>query len=426
MSGFNTYSLEMKNTFALVLVFVSFQFFGQVKEWTLKECVDYAVENNISIKQSLLDVELAELSKSDAVMAFLPNLNANASYNINTGANINPATNQFENQTFKSLSGGASSGINIFSGLQNWRNLQRAKLSKFASLYQLDKMKDDISLFVANAYLQILFNKEQLKVLQAQNELTGENLQRTQDLVDAGVLPEGDLLEIKATNATQLQNIIEAENNLFISRLGLAQLLQLKDYANFRIADVPEFNISDAILTNSATTIVSKAKEERNEVKIAEMNLEIAEKDLALSRGNYYPTISGFVSYNTRWSSSQLDPFTREQIAFIDQLYLFDGTAVGLRLNVPIFNGLSVRNNVGRSKVNVKRSEFQLEQAELDLEADVYQAYNDAKNAKKAYEAALITEEARKLAFEYAKERYDVGLSNAFDFNQSRTQYENA
>ena len=416
----------MKKIIALILVFVSFQTFGQVREWTLKECVDYAIENNISVKQSLLDVELAELSKSDAVMAFLPNLNANASYNINTGANINPATNQFENQTFKSLSGGASSGINIFSGLQNWRNLQRAKLSKFASLYQLDKMKDDISLFVANAYLQILFNKEQLKVLQAQNELTGENLKRTQDLVDAGVLPEGDLLEIRATNATQLQNIIEAENTLFISRLGLAQLLQLKDYANFRIADVPDFNISDEILSNTASEIVSKAKEERNEVKIAEMNLEIAEKDLAITRGNYYPTISGFVSYNTRWSSSQIDPITRQQIDFIDQLYLFDGTAVGLRLNVPIFNGLSVRNNVGRSKVNVQRSEYQLEQAELDLEADVYQAYNDAKNAKKAYEAALVTEEARQLAFDYAKERYDVGLSNAFDFNQSRTQYENA
>lgn len=418
--------ITMKKITFILFAFTTLFLNAQEKKWTLRECVEYALENNISIKQSELDSELANIEKSQALTNFLPNLNGNASYNINTGANINPATNQFENETFKSASGGVSSGINIFAGFQNWKNLQRAKLSQVASQYQLDKMKDDIALYVANAFLQILSNKEQIKVLKAQNEVTKQNIQRTQELVDAGVLPCGDLLEIKATDATQQQQIIQAENTLFISKLGLAQTLQLKDYENFDIVDEEYGLISESILQKNATEIVEKAKEERNEVKIAEYNLKLAKKDLEITKASFFPTISGFVSYNARWSSSQTNPFTGENINFIDQLYLFDGTSVGLQLNVPVFNRFQTRNNVKRNKVAVERAKFQLNQAELDLESNVYQAYNDAKNAKKAYDAAIQTEEARRLAFEYAKERYDVGLSNAFDFNQSRAQYESA
>jgi outer membrane protein len=287
-------------------------------------------------------------------------------------------------------------------------------------------MKDDISLFVANSFLQILANREQLKVLQSQNEVTKENLKNTQDRVDAGTLPQGDLLEIKATDATQAQQIIAAENTLFLSKFGLAQVLQVKDYENFDIVDI-DYGLKESdILEKQPSEIADRAKEEVNDVKIAETSFELAKKDLELARTSYFPTLSGFVGYNTRWASTQINPFTGEDIPFVDQLYLFDGTSIGLQLNVPIFNRFNVRNNVKRSKVNVERFKYQLEQAELDLESTVYQAYNDAKNSRKTYEAALQAEEARRLAFEYATERYDVGLSNAFDFNQSRIAYQNA
>jgi outer membrane protein len=416
----------MKKSIIIILLLFGVLAQAQNKKWTLLECVNYALENNISIQQSELDVDIADIDKSQAVSNFLPNLNSNASYNINTGANINPATNQFENTTFRSANGGVSSGINIFSGFSNWKTLQRAKINKIASEYRLDKMKDDISLFVANSFLQILANREQLKVLNAQNEVTKENLKNTQDLVDAGVLPQGDLLELRATDATQAQQIIAAENALFLSKFGLAQILQLKDYENFDIVDSDYGLVASDILDKNPGEIVDKAKVEINDVKIAETNFELAQKDLELAKASYFPTISGFVGYNTRWASTQINPFTGEDISFIDQLYLFDGTSVGVQLNVPIFNRFNVRNNVKRSKVQVERLKYQLEQAELDLESTVYQAFNDAKNSKKTYEAALQTEEARRLAFEYAKERYDVGLSNSFDFNQSRTAYENA
>ncbi|GAA4241556.1 MULTISPECIES: TolC family protein [Winogradskyella] len=416
----------MKKQIIIIFLFLGVIAQAQNKKWTLLECVNYALENNISIKQSDLDVDLADIDKKQASSNFLPNLNSNVSYNINTGANINPATNQFENNTFKSASSGLNSSINIFSGLSNWKTLQRAKINKIASEYRLEKMKDDISLIVANSFLQILANREQLKVLQSQNKLTKENLENTQELVNAGVLPQGDLLEIRATDATQAQQIIAAENALFLSKLGLAQTLQLKDYESFDIADDDYGLVPADILDKDASEIVAKAKEEVNDIKIAQTSFELAQKDLELARTSYYPTLSGFLGYNTRWASTQIDPLTGGDIPFVDQLYIFDGTSVGLQLNVPIFNRFNVRNNVKRSKVNVERLKYQLEQTEIDLESTVYQAYNDAKNSKKAYEAALQTEEARRLAFEYAKERYDVGLSNAFDFNQSRATYENS
>lgn len=409
----------MRKNIFIILAFVFVSGFAQEKKWTLKECIEHAYENNISVEQSLLDVDQSQVDKSQAIANFLPSLNANASFNINTGANINPATNQFENTTFRSASGGANSGLNIFSGLQNWRNLQRAKLNITAARYRLDKMKDDISLLIANSFLSILSNKEQLKVIQGQFEVTQENIRNTRELVDAGVLPEGDLLEILATSATQEQQIIAAENNLIISKIGLAQLLQLRNYETFDIADENYELISEAILEEKPASIFEKAKDELNDVKIASANLEIAEKDLQLARGNYYPTINAFLGYNARWAGTNPQDF-------IDQLWLFDGTALGFQLNIPIFNRLNVRSNVQRNKINVERSKLQLEQVSLDLESNVYQAYNDAKNSKKFYEAALKTAEARRLAFEYAKERYDVGLSNAFDFNQSRVAYENA
>lgn len=414
-----------KSIIIALLLFGSFAQ-AQQKKWTLKECVAYALENNITIKQSQLDVNLAAIDKGQAIANFLPNLNSNASYNINTGANINPATNQFENNTFRSASGGINSGINIFSGFSNWKTLQRAKINKIASSYRLDKMKDDISLIVANSFLQILANREQLKVLNAQSVVTKANIKNTQELVNAGVLPQGDLLELKATNATQAQQIIASENALFIAKFGLAQTLQLKDYQNFDIVEEDYGLVPDDILNKTASEIATKAKEEVNDIKIAKTSFELAQKDLQLAETSYFPTISGFIGYNTRWASTQLNPFTGEDIAFVDQLYLFDGTSMGVQLNVPIFNRFNVRNNVKRSKVNVERLKYQLEQTELDLESTVYQAYNDAKNSKKTYEAALQTEEARRLAFNYAKDRYDVGMSNAFDFNQSRTAYENS
>lgn len=446
----------MKKQIVIAFLFVGLFSFSQQKKWTLEECVNYALENNITIQQSALDVKIAEINKKEALGNYLPTLNASASHSWNIGLNQNITTGLLQNLTTQFSSFGVSSGIAIYSGLQNLNTLHRTKLALLASQYQLEKMEDDVSLVIANSFLQILFNKEQVKVLKLQNEVTKENLNRTKELVDAGVVPQGDMLEVQATDASEQQQIIAAENALFISKLSLAQILQIEDYKNFEIIDDFDYLISGSILEKGAEDIVQKAKEVVNDVKIAETSKDLATYDLKIARGALQPTLSGFYGYDTRASYSdrivgtEIDPDNPTQVIGVventgenvitpnyrgivggpnnlfDQFATNDGHNFGISLRIPIFNGFSLSSNVQRSKVNLERSKYQLEQAELDLEATVYQAYYDAQSAKQSYGAAIKTEDARKLAFEYAKERYNVGLINAFDFNQSKAQYENA
>lgn len=416
----NLYFMK-KTVLLLSVLFLGIQLQAQSKKWTLQECVNHALENNISVKQSELDLEQTEAEKLEAIGNFLPSLNANASASKNTGLSLNPTTNQLENTTFGSASGAINVGYTLFDGLKNVRQLQRAKLSRLAAQYRLDKMKDDIALAVANSYLQVLLNKANLEVARAQNTVTLDQLKRTNELVDAGTLPRGDLLEIKATNANEKQQIAVAENNVKISLISLAQLLLIKDYSTFDIAENDYEIIDGGIADKDVSEIIASAKQTRAEVKIAEKNVELAKKDLQISRGNYYPTLSAFFGYNTRYADN--DPLNRD---FVEQLYLNDGIGYGLQLNIPILNGFSARANVKRNKINLKNTKYQLEQAELDLESNVYQAYVDANGALKAYEAAKVALESQELAYQYAKDRYDVGLTNAFDFSQSKVRFDNA
>ena len=140
---------------------------------------------------------------------------------------------------------------------------------------------------------------------------------------------------------------------------------------------------------------------------------------MQIAKGSYWPTLRAFLGYDTRYTDAN-------PIAFSEQIYLNDGISYGLSINIPILNGFSVKANVQRNQINLERSKFQLEQAELDLESTVYQAYVDAKGSLKSYEAAELALESQQLAYDYAKERYDVGLTNAFDFSQSKLRFDNA
>lgn len=414
------------------------------------------MENNISIKQSELDVELAAIDKSDAIGNFLPSFNASATNSWNTGLTQNITTGVLQTQTTRNFSAGVTAGLTLFDGLRNFKELQRAKMEMLASQYSLEQMKDDIALFVANAYLEVLFNKESLKVIEAQHEITQKQLERTQALVDAGSLPEGDLLEIRANAANEQQRIIVGRNAIKISLIALAQMLLIEDYENFDVVDRDYNVLGVEVLETPVSEIIQEAEETRYEVQVAEQNLAIAEKDVEIAKGAYLPTLGAFFNYNTRESgmgrfiSGGIDPdnptrtigfveSTMEPVVtpntiseigsplpFFEQLQLNDGISYGVQLSIPILNGFGVRNAVKRNEINVRRTEYLLEQTKLDLEADVYQAYVDAQGAREAYEAALIAQEAQELAFNYATERYDVGLTNAFDYSQSQLNLEEA
>lgn len=423
----------MKQYISLFLLFIATFAQAQEKKWTLKECVDYAIENNITIQQSQLDTEVLAIDKKDAFGNFLPTVNANASHSWNIGLNINPITNVAATQTFQNTSVNLNVGVDIYNGLQNQNRLRRANLAKIAGQYQLTKMKDDISLNVANAFLQILFNKENLKVQQEQLLNNQKQKQRTQLLVEAGSVPRGDLMDMTATVASSQQTVVLAENALLISKLSLAQLLQLEDFKNFDTVET-DYSLTDSeVMLQSADAVYNKAKEERVELKIARANLEVAEKDIQISKGALQPSLQGFYSFSSRATNSNRistdgngNFIIQGPDAIFNQFSDNKGNAFGLQLNIPILNGFAVRNNIERSKVAYKRSEIAVNQQELDLKRNVYTAFTDANGALNAYEAAVTTLEARTESYKYAQERFDVGLLNAFDLNQSQTLFANA
>ena len=451
----------MKKSSKIIYIFLIAFFFGrptfaQTKKWTIKECVDYALQHNISIKQADLDKQTTEISKKDAIGGFLPTLSSNLSHSWNIGLNQNITTGLLENQTTQFTSAGLNSNIVIYNGLQNQNRFRKSILSILAAQYQIEKMKDDVSLNVANAFLQILFNKENLKVQKEQQQNTEKQMSRTKELVDAGSVPKGDLLDIKATLASNLQAVIIAENTLLISKLSLAQLLQLNDFQNFDIEDRAYVITESTTMQLPADVILAKAKEQRVELKIARTNLEIAQKDVKIAKGAYQPSLIGFYSLTTRASNAQtfqgLAPNLanpNSPIGFVEGTNqavlqpnftpvlggpnpIFNqfsdniGQSFGFQLNIPILNGFSAKNNVARSKISLERSKVAYSQQELDLERNVFTAFTDAKGALNTYESALSALEARTEAYNYAKEKFNVGMMNTFDLNQAQTLFVNA
>lgn len=415
------------------LLFLSLSSMAQEKKWTLRECVEHAYQKNITIQQTELDAQLASIDKKDAFGNFLPSLNASASHNWNIGLNFNPITNLAETQTFQNTGVGLNMGVDIYKGLQNQNRLSRTRLAIIASQYQLTKIKDDVSLNVANAFLQILFNKENLKVQKEQLQNNQKQQQRSQELVNAGSVPRGDLFDMKATVATSQQAVVTAENTLLISKLSLAQLLQIEDFQNFDIADDSYEVTESQTMLQTPNSIFEKAKEQRVELKIARTNLEIAEKDIKIAKGGFQPTLQGYYSFSARATDG--DRVTTDALGnltlrgpapIFDQFSDSKGHSFGFQLNIPILNGFSVRNNVERSKIALERSKINFKQQELDLERNVFTAFTDAKGALNAYESAVVALEARTEAYNYAKEKFAVGLMNAFDLNQSQTLFANA
>jgi len=407
------------------------------KKWTLQECVDYALKNNISVRQSELDLQTTAVTKKDALGAFLPTANITGSHTWNVGLNINPLTNLLQQQTLQYSNAGLSAQFDIYKGLENQVRYRRAKMAIIAGQYQVQKMKDDAALNVANAFLEILFNKENLKVQQQQLGIDQKQLQRSSDLVEGGQIPKGDLLDIEATIASDKQKVIAAENTLLISKLSMAQLLQLADFTNFDIADEEYNSQQSEVLLQTPQAIFDKAKGIRTEIKLALANLDLAEQDIKVARRAYQPALRGFYSLNTRISYADNVTYTTPENgvpvpvltnppSFWSQFVDNRGHSFGFQLSVPILNGFATRNSVERAKVALEKSRLAYDQQKVDLERNVYTAFTDAQGALRSYEAAVASANARAGALSYAKERYEVGLINVFDLNQAQTLSVNA
>lgn len=408
--------IKYNKTLLIFLLFFSISSIAQEK-LSLKECINRAIEKNISIKNSSLDLLNSSENKKTAIGNFLPSLNINGNHSWNTGLTQNITTGILENQTTENSSMNMSVGIDVFNGLANIRRLHRANLDLLAKKYQLEDMKEDISLLVANSYLQILFNKEQLDVQKSQLKISQEELNNAKEKFNNGVIPEGNLFEIEANLALSEQNVIMAENSYQLSKLSLSQLLMFGDSDNFDIADENYEIPQTDIINKSAKEILEEAMKNRNDIKLAETNLEIAIKDEQISRSSLLPSATAFYSYNSRVI---MDAPT----SLKSQFDLNAGESIGLQLNIPILNGWSSRVGIKKSKLNVLRSKNLLDQTKMDLENTIYQALNDAKGAMKSYEAAKKSEIARKTAYEYAKERFENGALNTINYFQAQQLFE--
>ncbi|WP_010178716.1 TolC family protein [Aquimarina agarilytica] len=417
----------MKKLFITTFAIVAFYSLGQAQEkakktvWSIQDCIEYAIENNLQIQQQQLDLQDADINEKDAKNTFLPDLNGSAGNQWSFGFSRDASGVSAERNT-RGSSYSLRSNVPIYNGLQNYNRVQRAKLQKVASQFNIERLKDDIRINIANNYLQILLQQENLNVLNAQNKITLEQIKRTQQLIDAGNLPEGDVLQLKATAAENLQNIATSENSVAIAKLGLKQLLQLNFDNPFEISQI-EIELDElSILDKEIKQIVGTVLENRNEIKFAEQNIKLAEKDIDITKGAFLPTLSGFVEYG----SQEVDIEGFPSRPFFNQLNDNKSFSIGARLNMPLFNRFQTKNAVSRNKVNVLRTQNQLEQTKQRITQNVYQAYLDAKASNKSYEAAKVAVTAQERAFEYAKNRFEVGISNSLDFTQARIAYQNS
>lgn len=439
----------MKKVFHFIALLSSTFCLAQSPTWTLEQCVAYARENNVSIQKILLDESLATLDQKDAVGQFLPQVNASASHSWNIGLNQNITTGLLQNQTTQFTSAGLDVGVDLFKAGQNFARKRRADLLILAARYQSEKMKDDVAINVVNAYLQVLFNKEHLRVNQSQLVYDQQQQERIKALVDAGAVPAGDLTDSNATVATTQQNVLLAQNSLTLSKLSLAQLLQISDYENFDVAD-EQFEIPDSdILLQNPKDIIAHSKSVLQDYAILETQLQVAQKEVQLAKAVYYPTLRGFYSFATRAGYADVVkgytvdtnhlttigyvegtnqkvvapttiPVFGSPESLLDQFDFNKGHNFGLALSIPVFNGGAARHNVQRSKIALEKAALTLQESTLQLEQKVYTAYIDTKGALQTYEAAQTALKAREQSMAYAQQRYEVGLINIFDLNQNQ------
>ena len=382
------------------------------ESWSLERCISYAIDNNIQIKQSALQKESARLDKTQSLAQLFPSLNASTSFNTNFGRNIDLATNNYINEQTNSNSFYVGSSIPLFNGFRLLNGFKQSQIDLLAAEHDLQGLTNDIVMNIATAFMQVMFNEELLLVAQEQLDVTAEQLTRTQKLVDAGSLPAGNVFDVEAQFATNELQVINMENALSASVLTLKQMLNLNASETFRIERPSIVVPIDQLGSKTVGTVYDHALQNWPKIKSRESNLESARKGEKIAFASYTPTLSGSASMSTRYSSA----------AFLEDSYGTQldqnlGESIGLSLNIPIFNALQSRTAVKKSHLNRINAELLLQDEKNQLYATIQQAYNDAQAAKRQFDASDKSVTATERAFEYAEQRYEVGMMNSLEFS---------
>lgn len=422
--------------------------------WTLEKCVDYALTNNIQVKQQQLQVQSTKATVTQDKFNMLPSLNGFAMHGYNWGQTIDRYTNQFATQRVRTNNFYLSSSVTLFDGFQKINRLRQSQTDLEAANYDTDKYMDDVSLSIATAYLQILFYKEMLKTAENQLDATNKQVDRVLKLVDAGAAAQGDLFTLKAQQAAENSQLVDARNNLGIAYLTLTQMLDLPSTDGFEI-EFPNLEPgAQTALIAKPEQVYEYAIENQPEIKSSELRLKSSEYGLDQARGSLLPTLSLQGSVGTGYSGAavqldsltpkgeipigyyysspgipqsvytvQFDPVYKDKL-FADQISDNINQSLSFNLSIPIFNGYSSRTAISKAKINVENSKYNLEISKLNLRKTIQQAYADAQAAYNKFQSSISGVEASKESYRYAEQRFIIGMMNSVDYNNAKTNLE--
>ncbi len=423
-----------KLSWPILVVFsvITMQAQDSLKIWSLENCINHAINNNISIKQLQLGKEDAAIQLNTSKASRLPDLNAGVGQNWNFGRG-QTSTGIYESQTLSNSNINISSSIPLFTGFRINNEIKKSELDLKAATHSLEKSKEDLALNVASLYLQVLFNKEILKVSEEQLSLSKIQVEKTKSLVEAGSVPKSQLYDIEAQVAKDEVTLIQSKNTLNLSLLDLAQSLELERTSNFDIV-VPEIQDAIAEYMNSLQhpdAIYNNAIASKPVIKEKETKLESAKKSMKIAESGFYPKLNLGLSYSNNYfynysiegTPNPLSPgeFLHNK-SFSEQFKDNAGESIGLSLSIPIFNRFQVRNQVNSAKLNIINQQFELENTKKTLYKEIQTAYLNATAAQEKYRSTGKAVEASQESFKYAQERYGVGKSSVFEFNEAKTK----
>jgi len=429
------------------------------RTWSLQKCIQYARQNNLDVQLGQLDVQDAQLQRTGAKQARLPNLNARANGGLQLGRTIDPTTSLFENATVGFNSLGLSSDITIYNGSKLKNNIKQAGINLAATEADMKQTEQDIALNVSVAYLNILMSEDQLENAKKQLELSLTQLEQTGKLIDAGSRPAADLFDIKAQVSQDEQVIVNRENEVALNYLTLKQLLQFEEEKDFTV-ERPEIVIPDDSDPDNlkVETVYKKALTQQPGILASELRMESAGVGINIAKADLKPRLSAFLDLSSNYSTRSLDfdnpdltNVTVEEgpdqtilvndipvvinefqtkgvefpkIAYFDQISNNFGQGIGLNLSIPIYNRGQVKNNIARSEIAFKTNELLNTQIKQRLKQNIQLAVADAKASKKKYNAALKTEEALNISYQNTEKKYKLGASNTLEFTTAKNRYD--
>ena len=388
------------------------------KQWNLKQCIEYAIEHNLTIKQQEAAKDESAVDLNTAKWSRLPDLNGSASHSFNFGRSLQ-MDNTYQQLNTQNTGLNLSTSIPLFTGMQIPNQIALSKLNLKAAVEDLNKAKEDISIQVTSAYLQVLFNEELAKVAHEQVALSEEMLKQKTAFFKVGKASEAELYEAKSRAAQDQLSAVQADNEYRLALLDLSQLLELPTPEGFGIVSPSIDEDKDFSILTSPVDIYSEALLIKPSIKAAQYRVEGAQKSIRIAQSGYYPQLS----LGAGIATSYYNVSGRENGNFGSQLRDNFSQYIGLSLNIPIFNRFSTRNQVRKARIQQTTLNWQLEDAKKALYKEIQQAYYNAVNAESKFESSRTADEAAKASFNLMKEKYANGKATSTEFNEARTNW---